>query len=69
MIEAGRIDGAGFFGIYHHIIFPLSLPGIVVVIIWQFTNIWNEFLLVVTIPQNPEQQPISVALRNLSAAR
>ena len=69
MIEVGRIGGAGFFSVYHQIMFPLSLPGYVVVIIWQFTNIWNEFLLVVTILLNPEQQPITVALRNLSGSQ
>ena len=69
MIEASRMDGAGFFGIYRHIMFPLSLPGFVVVIIWQFTNIWNEFLFAVTILQKPEMQPITVALRNLSGSQ
>ena len=69
MIEASRIDGAGFFGIYRHILFPLSLPGFVVVIIWQFTNIWNEFLFAVTTLQRPELQPITVALRNLSGSQ
>jgi len=69
MVEASRIDGAGFFSIYRHIMFPLSLPGFVVVIIWQFTNIWNEFLFAVTILQRPEAQPITVALRNLSGSQ
>ena len=69
MIEASRIDGAGFFGIYRHILFPLSLPGFVVVIIWQVTNIWNEFLFAVTTLQRPELQPITVALRNLSGSQ
>jgi len=69
MVEASRIDGAGFFGIYRHILFPLSLPGFVVVIIWQFTNIWNEFLFAVTTLQRPELQPITVALRNLSGSQ
>jgi glucose/mannose transport system permease protein len=69
MIEASRMDGAGFFGIYRWILFPLSLPGFVVVIIWQFTNIWNEFLFAVTILQKPELQPITVALRNLSGSQ
>src|SRR5690606_32030076 len=27
MIEAARIDGAGFFGIYARIVFPLSISG------------------------------------------
>jgi glucose/mannose transport system permease protein len=61
LIEATSIDGAGFFGIYRYVIFPLSLPGFVVVIIWQFTQIWNEFLFAVTLSK-PDSQPITVAL-------
>lgn len=69
LIEAARIDGAGFMGIYWRVLFPLSIPGFVVVVIWQFTNIWNEFLFAVTILQNPQLQPITVALRNLSGSQ
>lgn len=69
MIEAARIDGAGIFKVYWKVLFPLSLPGFVVVIIWQFTNIWNEFLFAVTLLQRPEMQPITVALRNLAGSQ
>jgi len=69
LIEAAGIDGAGILGIYWRVLFPLSLPGFVVVIIWQFTNIWNEFLFAVTVLQKPELQPITVALRNLSGSQ
>jgi glucose/mannose transport system permease protein len=65
MLEAGQIDGAGFFGLYRKIVFPLSLPGFVVVIIWQFTQIWNEFLFAVTLT-NQKSQPITVALALLA---
>jgi glucose/mannose transport system permease protein len=66
MIEAGAIDGAGFFGIYRHIVFPISLPGFVVVIIWQFTQIWNEFLFAVTLTTGTGNEPITVAISNLA---
>lgn len=69
IIESARIDGAGIFRIYRYVLFPLSLPGFVVVIIWQFTNIWNEFLFAVTILQKPELQPITVALQNLAGSQ
>ena len=69
LIEAARIDGAGLLGVYWRVLFPLSIPGFVVVIIWQFTNIWNEFLFAVTVLQNPDLQPITVALRNLSGSQ
>ena len=69
LIEAARIDGAGLLAVYRKVLFPLSMPGFVVVIIWQFTNIWNEFLFAVSILQRPEMQPITVALRNLSGSQ
>ncbi len=65
MLEAAKIDGAGFFGIYRRIIFPLSMSGFVVVIIWQFTQIWNEFLFAVTL-SSQASQPITVALAQLA---
>jgi len=65
MLEAAKIDGAGFFGIYARIIFPLSLSGFVVVIIWQFTQIWNEFFFAVTLTSQATQ-PITVALAQLA---
>jgi glucose/mannose transport system permease protein len=65
LVEATSIDGAGFFGIYRYVIFPLSLPGFVVVIIWQFTQIWNEFLFAVALSK-PSSQPITVALAQLA---
>lgn len=68
MLEAAKIDGANFLGIFRHIIIPLSITGFVVVAIWQFTNIWNEFLFAVTIT-TAENQPIMVALQNLSGSQ
>jgi glucose/mannose transport system permease protein len=68
MLEAGGIDGAGFFGLYWYILIPISLPGFVVVVIWQFTQIWNEFLFGVVIT-NTGSQPITVALQNLAGSQ
>ena len=68
LIEASRIDGANIFTTYFYVLFPLSLPGFVVVMIWQFTQIWNDFLFAVTVIGNPELQPITVALNNLAGS-
>lgn len=68
-VEAGRIDGAGLLRIYKDIMLPLSMPGFVVVMIWQVTQIWNEFLFAVIITSNPAQQPVQVALRNLAGSQ
>jgi len=68
LVEASRIDGASIFGVYRYILFPLSVPGFVVVMIWQFTSIWNDFLFAVTITNNPDVQPITVGLNNLAGS-
>jgi hypothetical protein len=39
-----------------------------VVGIFQFTNVWNDFLFSVTILPNPVAQPVTVALNNLSGS-
>lgn len=65
MLEAAAIDGAGFFDIYRLIVFPLSISGFVVVIIWQFTQIWNEFLFAVTMTTGASE-PITVGLAHLA---
>ena len=64
LVRAAKLDGAGFFSIFRHIFLPLSTPIIVVSIIWQFTQIWNDFLFGV-VYSGPGTQPITVALNNL----
>jgi glucose/mannose transport system permease protein len=64
LTKAARIDGAGFFTIFWRIVLPLSPPIIVVCVIWQFTQIWNDFLFGVVFSSG-ERQPITVALNNL----
>jgi glucose/mannose transport system permease protein len=68
LMESARIDGAGVIRIFTHIMLPLSKPAFVVVAIFQFTNIWNDFLFGVTILPTPDKQPITVALNNLSGS-
>lgn len=63
LIKAARIDGAGFFRIFWSILLPLSLPIAMVCIIWQFTQIWNDFLFGVVFAG--DQPPVTVALNNL----
>lgn len=64
LVNAARIDGAGFWMIFNRIILPLSVPIIVVSVIWQFTQIWNDFLFGV-VYSSGDSQPITVALNNL----
>jgi glucose/mannose transport system permease protein len=64
LVNAARIDGAGFWMIFLRIILPVSVPIIVVSVIWQFTQIWNDFLFGV-VYSSGDAQPITVALNNL----
>jgi glucose/mannose transport system permease protein len=64
IIKAARIDGAGFFKIFFKILLPISAPIIVVTVIWQFTNIWNDFLFGATFSFG-DAAPIQVALNNM----
>ncbi|MBN2534442.1 MAG: carbohydrate ABC transporter permease [Spirochaetales bacterium] len=64
IIKAAKIDGAGFFRIFRKVILPVSLPIFVVAIIWQTTQIWNDFLFGVAF-SGSDSQPITVALNNL----
>jgi len=64
LVSAAKLDGAGFFNIFRHIFLPLSTPIFVVTIIWQFTQIWNDFLFGV-VYSGSGTQPITVALNNL----
>jgi glucose/mannose transport system permease protein len=68
LVEAARIDGAGVIRAFLLVMLPLALPAFVVVAIFQFTNIWNDFLFGVTILPNPSAQPVTVALNNLSGS-
>lgn len=64
LIRAATIDGAGFFQIFRRILLPSSGPIIVVTVIWQFTNVWNDFLFGASFADF-DSQPMTVALNNL----
>lgn len=64
LIRAAQMDGAGFWRIFSRILLPSSGPIIVVTVIWQFTNIWNDFLFGVSFA-DADSMPMTVALNNL----
>jgi glucose/mannose transport system permease protein len=67
LIKAAMMDGAGFFRIFWRILLPTSGPIIVVTVIYQFTNIWNDFLFGVSFSSGGSS-PMTVALNNLVAS-
>ncbi len=64
LVRSAMIDGAGFFKIFTRILLPLSLPIIIVTVIWQFTNVWNDFLFGASF-SDYDSFPMTVALNNL----
>lgn len=68
MIEAGRVDGAGLLRAFAWIILPVSMPGFVVTVIWQFTSAWNDYLFAIFL-SNTRNGPITIALNALAGAQ
>lgn len=65
LVNAARIDGAGFWLIFVRIVVPMSTPILMVTLIWQFTNIWNDFLFGVAF-SGADSKPITVGLNNMA---
>ncbi|MEN0130351.1 MAG: carbohydrate ABC transporter permease [Brevundimonas sp.] len=65
LIEASRVDGAGMLRTYWSVVLPISVPSFVVVLIWQFTSAWNDFLFA-TFFSSSRNGPVTIALNNLA---
>ena len=65
LVNAARIDGAGFWRIFWRIVLPMSTPIMMVTLIWQFTNIWNDFLFGVAF-SGADSKPVTVGLNNMA---
>ena len=64
LVRAAMIDGASFFQIFRRILLPNSTPIFIVTVIYQFTNIWNDFLFGSTFAAG-DQSPMTVAVNNV----
>ena len=64
LLEAARIDGAGWFEVFRRIALPLAVPGIVSFAIIDFVFVWNDLLLALTLLDR-DHQPLTVGLANL----
>jgi len=68
LVEASNVDGAGLIRTFRSVILPISAPGFVVTIIWQFTSSWNDFLFAIFL-SNTRNGPITIALNALAGAQ
>ncbi len=66
IVKAAQVDGAGFWRIFIRVMLPLSGPIAAVTVIWQFTQIWNEYLCGMVFTSGT-QQPITVAIMGVRA--
>ena len=66
LIEAARVDGAGMLRTYFSVVLPISIPSFVVVLIWQFTAAWNDFLFALFFGGSSQQGPVTLALNELA---
>lgn len=65
LVKAAQVDGASFFQIFRRILLPNSAPIFVVTVIYQFTNIWNDFLFASAYAGSGDVMPMTVALNNI----
>lgn len=66
LVEAARADGASEFTIFRQVILPLAKPGIATVVIFQFLQTWNEFLIANTVLQDTGKLPLQPVLFSLT---
>jgi ABC-type glycerol-3-phosphate transport system permease component len=65
LIEAARVDGGSEFTIFRRVILPLTRPGIATVVIFQFLQTWNEFLIANTVLRSTDSLPLQPVLFSL----
>ncbi|MDB6093754.1 MAG: hypothetical protein JWM32_1316 [Verrucomicrobia bacterium] len=65
IIESARIDGCGEVSIFFQIVLPLVRPMLSAFLIISFIGTWNNFLTPQVILQDPDRQPLSVAIFHL----
>ena len=68
ILEAAKVDGAGLFRTFFSVVLPISIPGFVVTMIWQFTSAWNDFLFALFLT-NRNNGPVTYALNELAGGQ
>ncbi|MFF6876325.1 MULTISPECIES: ABC transporter permease subunit [unclassified Streptomyces] len=66
LLDAGRIDGAGFFRLYGQVALPLFRPALAFLGIFTFIGLWNDYIWPLVVMIDPERVTLQVALANLN---
>jgi len=61
--EAAMIDGCSYFGIWRHIILPLSRPALITVLLFAFMANWDDFMSPLIYLHSQEKLTVSIGLR------
>ncbi|HEY0189333.1 MAG TPA: carbohydrate ABC transporter permease [Cellulomonas sp.] len=69
LIEAARVDGAGHVTIFFRMMLPMLKPALAAFGIYQFLWVWNDLLVGLTFGGQPNVNPLTVALFNLTGTR
>lgn len=64
--EAATIDGASRLVVLLRIMLPLSLPGIVVIVLYSFVATWNEFIFALTFATDVSVKTLPIGLAEFS---
>jgi ABC-type glycerol-3-phosphate transport system permease component len=67
LAEAARIDGAGEWQTFWHVMLPLALPGVATIAIFSFMGSWSEFFLATLFISNPDLRPVTAGLFGFSS--
>lgn len=62
LLEAARIDGAGEFAIFFRVVLRMMSPALVTIFLFQFVNIWNNYLLSLVMLANDELYPLTLGI-------
>jgi multiple sugar transport system permease protein len=65
--EAALVDGATRWTVLWRIILPLTVPALVVVLVFSFTLSWNEFLYALVLVQNQDTMTAPIGLAFLQS--
>lgn len=66
LIDAGRVDGAGEFGIFRRVVLPVIRPGLAALAVLTTMNIYNDFVWPVVAVNDTEHQTLQVVLSTLA---
>lgn len=69
LIEAAIVDGLGYLRIFFRVMLPMAIPALATIVVLEFIQIWDDFLIGLLFLQGPDVRTITVGLATLNAAR